>query len=164
MAHNINTKKHHGGKVTGASQGAGPASSEMQPTPPPVRKYAGPTDVVTHPRKPENVGEGMSGGAENPSSLDPGVSLTSPMGESLKAAQEDGEGALDSVIRDGTAKRDSLITDQLRTIAAGNVRPAFGQKSRTARAGTYDFDTFPTKTGASAAPLPRDPFALPSEK
>lgn len=56
-----------------------------------------------------------------PSSIDPGTTVTSPLADNLRQSSDDGEGALDRVIREGTARVDDSITSQLRSIADKNV-------------------------------------------
>lgn len=94
---------------------------------------------------------------DNPSSLTPGQALVSPMADELKRASDDGEGALDTVIRDGT-KTDATVTSQLRNIAKGNVpdHPAMRSPNKTG-GGPYDFDELPKTVGSSAAQPVRQP-------
>jgi hypothetical protein len=149
MAHNINQKKAHGGRVKGfgPADGNGPNTGAPGPTPAPTKKVA--PDVISAPRNATPEGYGMSPG-HNPSSIAPGEQLLSPMAEVLKEASDDGEGALDRVIGEGTARRDNAISDQLRDIAPGNVPDAHGMK-RQNDMNALKGASLPTKNGATAA-------------
>jgi hypothetical protein len=143
--HSINSKKHKGGKVKGFGVADGNAADTGTPvTPAPTKKYTAP-DVISRPRQPLNAGQGQSGGAENPSSIPPGTQLLSPLAEVLKQAGDDG--TLDKIV-----SGENIADPQLRELAPGNVPDAFGMKSQQKRAGTYDFDTLPSKPGASGTP------------
>jgi hypothetical protein len=99
-------------------------------------------DQVTNIRSPGGSGYGQNG--VQPSSVEPGKSVLSPLAANLKSAVDD-DGVLDRVIRDGTARQDETVTGQLRKIAAGNVPTAHGMKGpdNTARV--------PGKIGANNA-------------
>lgn len=114
-----------------AAKGNGPATG-MQKTPAP--------DEVTNIRSPSSPGYGMNG--PQPSSVAPGKAVISPLGANLKSSVPDD--ALDTVIRDGTARNDK-VTSQLRTIAAGNVPTAHGMK------GPDNSARVPGKIGATDA-------------
>jgi len=148
MAKNINQKKPHGGKVLGLAAGDAPNTGSPGPTPPPTKKLA--PDVISAPRAATPQGYGMSPG-HNPSSIPPGTQLLSPMAEVLKEGQDDGEGVLDRITKEGTARRDDAITSQLRKIADGNVPNHPNMKSPNKTGGTYEFDTLPAKCGSPAA-------------
>jgi hypothetical protein len=105
------------------------------PTPAPKAKPQQP-DQISQVRAPTHVGYGMNSFAGR-SSLNPGEQLLSPMALSLKAASDDGENVLATVVAKGTARRDSSITSQLRDIAPGNVPDAFGMASARSRQATY---------------------------
>jgi len=122
--HSINSKrlnaKKHGGRVKGggfdaAPGNSGPASSEMQPTPAPVKKFVAP-DVISTPRKAVNAPM-----RSPPSVIPPGVTLLSPLSEVLK--QDGDDGSLDKIIA-GTEQPD----DQLRQVSAEPYPSAGGMK------------------------------------
>lgn len=76
-------------------------------------------DQVTFVRRPSPSGYGMNG--PQPSSINPGQQMISPLAANLKATVDD-DGALDTVIARGTAKSATFLDDsQLRQIAAKNV-------------------------------------------
>ena len=122
MAQNVKTNAKGNSANTGAPG----------PTPGPTKKVI-PTapDAVSFVRKPTPAGYGQNGPA-NPSSINPGQTLMSPLAANLKASSDDGEGCLDTVIARGTARRDDVVTCQLRQIADKACPPAFGMKDPNA--------------------------------
>jgi hypothetical protein len=106
------------------------------PTPAPKAKPQ-PPDQISKVRAPTNAGGYGLNGFVGRSSLNPGEQLLSPMAESLKAASDDGESVLDTVVAKGTARQDTSITSQLRTIAAGNVPDHSSMGSARSRQATY---------------------------
>jgi hypothetical protein len=159
MAHNINQKKPHGGKVKGFAPADGNAPDTGMPvTPAPTKKLA--PDVISAPKNPASVGGyGMNAsGLANPSSIPPGTRLNSKMADVLAEGQDDGEGALETIVREGTSKRDDMITGQLRKIAEGNVPTVRGMKRQTTGDNPYDFGELPKTIGSSAAQPVRKPI------
>jgi len=142
-------KKHHGGKVKGAAPGDMAPTGMPEGFIPPVKPIA--PDVISHPRLPVGAGFGMSGGAENPSSLPPGYGgPQSVLGKNLEVA--DGENLLDRIRRMGVGK--SVIADvdlmspQTRDVSKEQYPAAHGQRSRTADAGSPG-GMVPSACGAS---------------
>ncbi len=135
------------------AKGNGPATG-MQKTPAPTRPAA--PDEVTAIRAPTRAGLGMNGDTSR-SNTNPGEQVKSILARNLEASVDD-DGALDRIVREGTARVDDTITGQLRTIAKGNVpdHPAMKSPNKVG-AGTYDFDTLPAKLGATQAADPKEP-------
>ena len=148
----VKIKKAHGGKVKGFSMadGNGPATGMPGPTPAPTRPFA--PDVISHPRAPVGAGYGMSGGAENPSSIAPGVELSSQMSKVLRDAQNDGEDALGKLIAGGTHddSRTGIpdIDDEERTVSAEQYPPAHGMKQQQQH-DSKQWSSLPATLGAS---------------
>src|ERR1700688_2366549 len=113
----------------------------MSKTPAPTRPAA--PDVVSKMRQPSAQGAGMNGPL-NPSSIDPGKQLLSPLAANLKASVDD-DGVLDNVIAKGTHMD---LGWQTRSIGDKNVPVHPGTKS-AAPSGKV-----PTKLGeAASAPV-----------
>lgn len=96
--------------------------AEQQPTAGKINKTPPPNQIAT-PRHPTAAGSGMNNDP-NPSSIEPGRRVVSPLGQNLETSVSEG-GALDAVISKGTARVDNAISDQLRTIT-GAPPPAHG--------------------------------------
>ena len=84
-------------------------------------------DQISAIRKPSPAGYGMNG--PQPSSINPGQQMLSPLAANLKASSDDGQSCLDTVIARGTARQDDVVTTQLRKIADKACPQAFGMKS-----------------------------------
>jgi hypothetical protein len=136
----------------GNAPGAGPVK-----TPAPTKRVI-PTapDQVSMIRKPSAIGYGMNGDV-SPSSIAPGQQRLSPLAANLKASSDDGEGVLDKVIASGTARVDTEITSQLRSIGDKNV-PAHPHM-KSANVGGAPSGTVPSTTGASSGAPVRKPGA-----
>jgi hypothetical protein len=136
-------------QVKTSAKGNAPNTGAPGPTPAP--------DEVSQVRSPTRAGYGMNGYA-GPSSLNPSKAQMSPLAANLKASIDD-DGALDRVIRDGTARVDSEITSQLRDIADKNVPDAHSMTSARSRQPTYPGpkESVPLKIGATNAPPVRKP-------
>jgi hypothetical protein len=118
MAHNANQP----------AKGNAPNTGSPGPTPAPkARVVPQAPDQITFVRKPSPAGYGQNG--PQPSSINPGQQMLSPMAANLKASSDDGEGVLDTVIARGTARQDESVTGQLRKIAdSADVPPSYGMK------------------------------------
>jgi hypothetical protein len=108
--------------------------AEQQPTAGKINRTPAP-DEISHVRGPSPAGYGQNNDP-NPSSIESGRRVVSPLGQNLESSMDDG-GALARVIAQGTARQDSSITSQLRDIAPGNVPDAFGMASARSRQATY---------------------------
>ncbi len=142
-------KQHHGGKVKGAAPGDAPNTGAPGFTPPPTKPVA--PDVITHPRAPVMAGFGMSGGAENPSSINPGSKLESPLASNLRASVDD-DGLLDRIQRMGVGK--GVIADvdlqspQTRDVSKEPYPSAHGMQRRGIDSGSPG-GVVPAQTGNS---------------
>jgi hypothetical protein len=151
-------KKRHGGTSGGGAPtvnatGNAPNTGAPGPTPAPTRPLA--PDLISRIRDPqEGARYGQNSGAENPSSIDPGQQLLSPLAANLKSSVHDD--AIDRVIAEGTARQDDFITGQLRAISDKNVPNHPAMKSPNRAGGTYDFDSLPAKLGTSAEADPKE--------
>ncbi len=95
-------KQHHGGKVKGAAPGDAPNTGAPGFTPAPTKPVS--PDVISRPRSPIGAGYGMSGGAENPSSIAPGYGgPQTQLGKNLEASVDD-DGLLARIRRMGVGK------------------------------------------------------------
>jgi hypothetical protein len=146
--------KKRGGKVKGFgnADGNAPNTGAPGPTPAPVRPAA--PDVISRPRAPIGAGYGMSGGAENPSSIAPGTKLESAMAANLRASVDD-DGLLDRIQRQGSGR--GVIADvdlqspQTRDVSKQPYPIAHGMKGASAG------PQVPAKLGESAALPVRKP-------
>jgi hypothetical protein len=132
--------------------------AEQNPTAGKINKTPAP-DEVTNPRSPTGQGYGMNGPHNNASSVAPGQRVISPLGQNLETSVDDG-GALDRVIREGTARVDDSIGGQLRKIADGNVPDHPAMASARSRQPTYPGPkaaTLPAATAKSDAQPGRKP-------
>lgn len=96
----------------GNAPGGGPIK-----TPGPTRPAA--PDVISQARL-GGDGYGQNSGRNNPSSVPPGQQRLSPLAANLKASVDD-DGVLDHIIASGTARQDTTVTGQLRSISDKNV-------------------------------------------
>jgi hypothetical protein len=89
-------------------------------------------DSVSHIRSPSGLGYGQNDGASNPSSVDPGKRVVSPLGANLESSVGDSD--LHNLISGGITKRVSgpeepdVPGSQTRTISNKGYPPAFGMK------------------------------------
>jgi hypothetical protein len=136
-----------GSKMAVQAKGNAPATG-MARTPAP--------DVISKPRGGTVAGYGMGGGANNPSSVEPGKAVRSLLGQNLLDSVDD-DGVLDHIIQKGTARQDDSITGQLRNIAAGNVpvHPAMASAPKAA---------FPGGNSSASAPKAAAPKASAANK
>src|ERR1700731_1274588 len=95
------------------AKGNAPDTGSPGPPPAPTRPAA--PDVISHPRA--GIAAGFYGGNADsgPVSLVPGTTRQSPLADNLRASVDD-SGELDRIQREGTARQDSSIAGQLRTI------------------------------------------------
>lgn len=103
--------------------GDGPATG-MSKTPAP--------DQISNVRAPSQAGYGMSGGPNNPSSIEPSRAVESVLGSNMRQSSDDGEGLLDRVQRLGVAKSGDavdMMASQTRHVDDTPYPPAFGMKS-----------------------------------
>jgi hypothetical protein len=148
--------KHKGGKVKGAAPGDAPNTGAPGFTPPPTKPVA--PDVISRPRAPIGAGYGMSGGAENPSSINAGTKLESPMASNLRASVDD-DGLLDRLQRQGSTR--GVIADvdlqspQTRDVSKEPYPTAHGMKP--ANVGGAPSGTVPSKLGEVVAQPVRKP-------
>jgi hypothetical protein len=135
-------------KVTTAAKGNAKGGVKVGPTPAPVRKYVNPVLV-------ERVEPVTYGGAKNlgPSSVEPGVTNTSPLADELKRVNALGDGGdhLQDVIEHGTARNASvdLGAPQTRDVSDEGLTPAYGMRIPNKKAGSYD--TLPAKGTATSS-------------
>jgi hypothetical protein len=113
--------------VQAKAKGNGPATG-MAKTPAP--------DAISAPRSGSGQGHGSNGPVGNNPSVEPGKRVLSPLAQNLESSVDD-DGVLATVISKGTARVDSEISSQLRTIADGNVPDAWGMASARSRQPTY---------------------------
>jgi hypothetical protein len=122
------TKKPKHNKTEGGHMAR---QAEQNPTAGKINRTPAP-DAVSSPRSGGGQGYGANGPVGNSPRTDaPGKRVVSPLGSNLESSVED-KGALDRVIREGTARVDDSISGQLRTIADGNVPVAHGMARQQA--------------------------------
>lgn len=114
--------------VKKAAAGDAPATGVPGFTPAPKAKPQ-PPDQISQVRNPTAAGYGMNNFAGR-SSLNPGEKLLSPMAASLRAAQDDGEGVLDTVEARGAKSADSNFETRQEPTTA--YPTAFGMKDPNA--------------------------------
>lgn len=140
-------------QVTTNAKGDAPDTASPGPTPAPkARVVPSAPDEISMVRHPTPNGYAMNG--PQPSSINPGQQMLSPMAANLKASSDDGEGVLDAVIAKGTARNDDRVTSQLRSIADKAQPTTFGMRNRSGEGGTV-----PSTLGASNGTVARKPGA-----
>jgi hypothetical protein len=87
-----------------------------------------PPDAISQVRNPTPAGYGQNNFAGR-SSLNPGEQLLSPMAASLKAAQDDGEGVLDTVIARGAKSAEGNFETRPEPVTP--YPPAHGMRNRS---------------------------------
>jgi hypothetical protein len=146
--------KNKGRAVTQPAKGDATGGVKIGPTPAPVKTYKNP--ILTERQETPGYGQAKNLG---PSSVEPGVTDVSDLGQELKRMNAFGDGGdhLEDIIREGTARNNSvdLISKQTRDVSDASLAPAHGQRNRNLPAGTYD--TLPAKLGESAKPPVRTP-------
>jgi hypothetical protein len=143
------------------AKGDAPKTGAPGPTPAPVRKYATDPAVVGRSDSP------AYGAAKNigPSSVDPGTTDTSPLADDLRrvAADSDAGDLIGDIATHGTSRNTSLDlqSTQTRNVSDQMIAPSHGMKRQTSpsKIGDVEVGTLPSKLGASAAPLPKEPNA-----
>lgn len=128
------------------AKGNGPATG-MPRTPAPTKPAA--PDLISRVRDPHGSGYGSNDGANNPSSINPGKQMLSPMAQNLKASSDDGESALDTVIAKGV----SMDTPdwQMRAVSSK------GYPINPGTQGAAKGPSIPDRLGASVAQLVQKP-------
>jgi hypothetical protein len=106
--------------------GNAPNTGAPGPTPAPKKALQPNSDQITSIRKAPVAGYGQDR-SQSPSSIPPGTNLLSPMAQSLKAAQDDGEGTLDKIISGDHAAQ---VRDLGRTVSDTQYPTTFGHRSR----------------------------------
>jgi hypothetical protein len=147
-----NAKKNQA--VNTAAKGDATGGVKVGPTPPPVRKYVNP--VLTERQETPGYGQAKNLG---PSSVEPGVTDVSDLGQELKRVNALGDQGdhLQDIIEHGTSRNNAvdLGSKQTRDVSDEQLPSAHGMKSRNLPAGSYG--TLPAKLGASAEPPVRKP-------
>jgi hypothetical protein len=131
--------------VQAKAKGNGPATG-MQKSPPP--------DQITNVRSPTGQGYGMNG-PQNPSSVEPGKRVLSPLAANLESSVDD-DGVLAKVLSRPRGALDEGTDDQTRKIDDKGYPAAHGQVSRQANSGSPG-GTIPATIGATSAPTVRKP-------
>jgi hypothetical protein len=98
-----------------------PTAGKINKTPPP--------DEISRPRNPSAAGHGQNNDP-NPSSIEPGKRVVSPLGLNLETSVDDGGGALAHIIANGTAMPSPDW--QTRAVSAEQKVPTtFGMRNRS---------------------------------
>ena len=147
--------RKHGGKSGGGTvdvppKGDNQAKTGMPVTPAPTRSAA--PDLISRIRDPQGgAAYGQNSSVGNPSVIDPGQQLLSPLAHNLKESADDGESVLDQIIKGGAHSVDMGphpdVNWQTRTLPPDNVptHPAM----RPANAGGAPAGQVPSKLGES---------------
>jgi hypothetical protein len=103
---------------------------------------------------------GQSNDIDTPASLPPGVGgPQSKLGQNLRESVNDP--VADQILSQGVAGRGDFVptdgSDQLRPVSAEPYTPSHSMRRQQADYGTVGKASLPSKLGASAAPLPKEP-------
>ncbi len=155
MAYQTNKAKRRA--ITTAAKGDAPNTGAPGPTPSPIKKYVNP--ILVERVEPTGYGQAKNLG---PSSVEPGVTITSPLADELRrvAADSDAGDLIGDIAAHGTARNSSvdLKSAQTRDVPSDLQPLAHGMKRQTSpsKVGDVSVGTLPSTCGASAAPDPKD--------
>lgn len=151
---------HKNRAITQPARGNAPNTGAPGPTPGPTKKYQ--NLVLTERDEPTGYGQAKNLG---PSSVEPGVTITSPLADELRrvAADSDAGDLIGAIAEHGTARNSSvdLKSPQTRDVPSDlrNVHPAMRRQTTPSKVGDVVVGELPKTCGASAAPDPKEPNA-----